>query len=47
MIRRNVAILTVVLGSLILAACSDATGPNTTPKKDCGVTFGTGICTPK
>ncbi len=47
MIRRNVAVLTVVLASLILAACSDATGPNTTPKKECGITFGSGICTPK
>jgi hypothetical protein len=45
MIRRNVAVLSIVLASLVLAACSDATGPNTTPKKDCGgITVGTGIC---
>ena len=47
MIRRNVAVITAVLASFLLAACADATGPNTTPKKECGITAGTGICTPK
>ena len=48
MIRRRVAVITAVLASLALAACADATGPNTTPKDQCGgVTVGTGICTPK
>ena len=48
MIRRNVAVITVVLASLALAACADATGPTTTPTQACGgVTTGTGICTPK
>jgi hypothetical protein len=48
MIRRNIAVITAVLASLALAACADATGPNTTPKAECpGVTAGTGICAPK
>ena len=47
MIRRNVAVITVVLASLALAACSDVTGPSTTPDKQCGITIGSGICSPK
>ena len=48
MIRRNVAVITALLASFLLAACADATGPNSTPKKECGgITMGTGICTPK
>lgn len=45
--RRNAALLSIIIASLALAACADATGPNTTPKKECGIVVGTGICTPK
>ena len=47
MIRRNVAVIAAVLASLALSACADATGPDTTTKPQCGVTHGSGICTPK
>ena len=47
MVRRRVAVITAVLASLALAACSDATGPSTTPDKQCGITLGSGICAPK
>ena len=47
MIRRHVATAALLLASLALAACADATGPNSTPKKECGITIGSGICAPK
>jgi hypothetical protein len=42
MIRRNAALLALVITSLALAACADATGPNTTTKKECGIVVGSG-----
>ena len=49
MIRRNVATLALVVASLALAACADATGPTSTKAEDTcrGIITGSGICVPK
>jgi hypothetical protein len=40
MIRRNLMLAAAVIVSVVLAACSDATGP----KNTCPVSSGSGVC---
>ena len=44
-IRRNLMLLALAIGSYVVAACADVTGPKTpTPKQDCVIYQGTSTC---
>jgi hypothetical protein len=41
MIRRNLLVAVAIIATVVLSACSDATGPKST----CPVSSGSGVCT--